>query len=129
MKIDYKTLLVYAVMGKGTGDIDNSVKMQEQGLAVSTGNQWNENWEWVKDELEKLSIEQLEAMFLTQELLPMAGNQTSASITITDVHDTNGPGIEVKADFEPPLNMEDPKFKPKPSAIYILKLADMIKEL
>jgi hypothetical protein len=34
------------------------------GLMKFTGNQWNENWDWVTSELEKMSEEQLFNLYI-----------------------------------------------------------------
>ncbi len=48
-------MLVDAIIGKGTGSIDNSIKMANLGLAEFCGNQWNEDWRWKREKLMELS--------------------------------------------------------------------------
>ena len=50
-----KVILVDAVMGAGFPSMDFADEMTKRGLARFTGNQWNEEWRWNRDSLEKLS--------------------------------------------------------------------------
>ena len=64
MVIDEKTLLIDAICGSGFGTIQFAIEMEKMGYARFTGNQWNEDWEWDKDMLTTLSIEQLKALHI-----------------------------------------------------------------
>jgi len=58
-----KAILVDAICGKGFRSIEFAIDMEKTGLARFTGDQWNPDWDWNKGELQKLSIEQLEALY------------------------------------------------------------------
>ena len=58
-----KQMLVDAICGRGFlsyGDADHYV---EQGMAKFTGNQWNENWDWIAAKLHALSNIELKEIY------------------------------------------------------------------
>lgn len=58
-----KALLVDAICGKGFKDMRFADNMVKLGLAKYTGNQWNESWEWGREELEAGSEEALQSLY------------------------------------------------------------------
>ena len=54
-----KELLIDALYGIGCGPNKVANYFEEKGLASFSGNQYNEEWEWSKVELKKLSMEDL----------------------------------------------------------------------
>lgn len=54
-----KKLLVDAISSCSFSSMQAADGYTKLGLATFTGNQWNEEWEWVKPGLEKLSFEEL----------------------------------------------------------------------
>jgi hypothetical protein len=63
MEFDYKTLLIDAICGRGTGSMENSDAMTQMGLAEFCGNQWNEDWRWKRDKLAELEIGELSEIY------------------------------------------------------------------
>lgn len=63
MEFDYKTLLVDAICGRGTGSTKHSDAMTKIGLAEFCGNQWNEDWRWKRDKLAELEIGELSKIY------------------------------------------------------------------
>ena len=56
MKIDLNKIdLINLVTSQTPDSIQQCDDYTKQGLMKFTGNQWNEKWSWMKDELEKLS--------------------------------------------------------------------------
>jgi hypothetical protein len=53
--------LVKGVKPKSMGVCDDYTK---KGLMKFTGNQWNEDWDWVTDELDKMSEEELFNLYI-----------------------------------------------------------------
>lgn len=58
-----RCLLIDAIIGKGFVSTQQACVMTEKGLAVFTGNQWNEDWGWKRDALEKLTTEELVKLY------------------------------------------------------------------
>ena len=58
-----KQILVDAILGKGFRSMQFAIDMTNAGLAKFTGNQWNEKWDWKKEELLKLPIDQLAVLY------------------------------------------------------------------
>lgn len=60
-----KNLIIDAIIGKGFYHINgyHPNDFADVGLAVFTGNQWNEDWEWNKEELKQLSTEELNSIY------------------------------------------------------------------
>lgn len=54
-----KKLLVDAIASCSFSSMQEADRYTKLGLAVFTGNQWNDKWEWVKPSLMKLSFEEL----------------------------------------------------------------------
>ena len=65
MEHSKESLLIDAIVGRGFRDISHAVEMQQAGFAKFSGNQWNEDWSWVKEKLEKLNEPQLEIIYNT----------------------------------------------------------------
>jgi hypothetical protein len=49
-----KELLIDAIVGAGFPTMEFAIQMEKSGLARFSGNQWNEDWEWRRDALNKL---------------------------------------------------------------------------
>lgn len=69
-----KKVLIDAIIGSGLGsytsnDISYFVK---QGLVTYTGNQWNESWEWNREELKKLTVYLLQKIYNRELEIPVA---------------------------------------------------------
>lgn len=58
-----KMIMVDAVIGTGFDSMDLADEMTQKGLARFTGNQWNEDWEWNRAELEKKSLQELSDLY------------------------------------------------------------------
>jgi hypothetical protein len=56
-------LYIDALLGAGTGDIDNSIRLEKLGFVEFTGNQNNEKWEWKKKYLHTLTLSELEKLY------------------------------------------------------------------
>ena len=54
-----KKLLVDAIASCSFGSMQAADSYTKLGLAIFTGNQWNDRWEWVKPGLMNLSFEEL----------------------------------------------------------------------
>jgi hypothetical protein len=54
-----KQLLIDGIVGKNFLSYEDAVKYERLGLARFSGNQWNEDWDWLKERLEKLTEEEL----------------------------------------------------------------------
>lgn len=54
-----KDIMLYALMGLGTGTIQQSAKFEKEGLAEFYGYQWNENFRWNFNKLTKLPMDRL----------------------------------------------------------------------
>jgi hypothetical protein len=50
-------------MGKGLSNKYLVIEMTKRGLAKFTGNQWGECWDWRREELDKLSLEELKNLY------------------------------------------------------------------
>lgn len=62
-----REMLIDAIIGRGFRTIRFACKMSKKGLAEFTGDQWNEEWTWKRDALQKLSIVELEKLYYGQE--------------------------------------------------------------
>lgn len=62
-KIKIMKHIVNAICQLGFTSMDHACDMEKLGLAVFTGNQWNENWSWKAEALEKLEEEHLIALY------------------------------------------------------------------
>ena len=58
-----KELLVDAIYGSGFASIDQADAMTKVGLAEFCGNQWNEDWQWLKDKLIELDEAELTEIY------------------------------------------------------------------
>ena len=58
----WKELITDAIVGAGV-PWDKSEALTALGLAKFTGDQWNPSWRWVRDELSKLSEDELWALY------------------------------------------------------------------
>ena len=58
-----KKVWVDAICGKGFPDCQFAGHMVKDGLAVFSGNQWNEDWKWKREKLEKLSTDELKMLY------------------------------------------------------------------
>jgi len=56
-------MLVDAICGVGLRTISYACKMERSHLAMFTGNQWNEEWEWDRERLEEMNIKELEDLY------------------------------------------------------------------
>jgi hypothetical protein len=54
-----KQLLIDGIVGKNFLSYEDAVKYERLGLARFSGNQWNEDWDWLRERLEKLTEEEL----------------------------------------------------------------------
>lgn len=62
MSVD-RLMLIHAIVGCGFGTWRFAEEMTQRGLARFTGNQWNEDWEWERGGLERLSDQELEELY------------------------------------------------------------------
>ena len=68
-----KAMMVDCVMGRGTPSCRaRCQEFVEQGLAKFTGNQHNESWTFIREELTELTIEQLAMLY--EELVTRSEN-------------------------------------------------------
>lgn len=58
-----KTLVIDAIVGIGFPSILLADECRKAGLAEFTGNQWNEKYEWRRDQLEKVELEKLQELY------------------------------------------------------------------
>lgn len=58
-----KTLVIDAIVGIGFPSMLLAEECRKAGLAAFTGNQWNECYEWRRDQLEKVSEEKLQELY------------------------------------------------------------------
>ena len=72
LKADYMPLSdrsIYLLAVKGLSPtINQCIDYTNKGLMKFTGNQWNEDWDWVDEELEKLTDDQLRQLLNTMEI-------------------------------------------------------------
>lgn len=59
----FKEIMVFAVAGAGFHSLEFALWAANEGLAKSTGNQWNESFEWIPEKLGALTIESLLQIF------------------------------------------------------------------
>lgn len=57
--------LIAMLKGAKNMSITTAMELEKKGLMKFTGNQWNENWDWVDSELQKMSDEQLYNLYIT----------------------------------------------------------------
>jgi hypothetical protein len=57
------TLFVNSIIGSGFKTQEFAVQMTERGLARFIGNQHNEAWAWIREEVEKLSAEDVRTLY------------------------------------------------------------------
>ena len=55
--------IIDAICGKGFGSMERAIKYEKMGFARFCGNQWNEDWEWDREMLRKLTPEVLEDIY------------------------------------------------------------------
>ena len=60
-----KGILVDAIVGAGIPSITFAIKAEKAGLAVFTGNQYNEQWAWKRGALGEADIDALHDLYLT----------------------------------------------------------------
>lgn len=65
---DLSELIVDAIRGVGFPTLATAIEAEQLGLAVFTGNQHNEHWVWVRDELRKLSEKQLQNIYVNLKI-------------------------------------------------------------
>lgn len=58
-----KTLVIDAIVGIGFPSVLLADECRKAGLASFTGNQWNDNYEWRRDQLEKIELEKLQELY------------------------------------------------------------------
>lgn len=59
-----KTLVIDAIVGIGfAGQITLASECERAGLAEFTGNQHNPDWEWRRNQLEKIDLEKLQELY------------------------------------------------------------------
>lgn len=58
-----KTLVIDAIVGIGFPSVLLADECRKAGLAEFTGNQWNEKYEWRRDQLEKIELEKLQELY------------------------------------------------------------------
>ena len=64
MKVDVdKTDLVNLIFSTSPNSMQECCDYTETGLMAFTGNQWNEDWSWVKSELMKMSENSLLTLY------------------------------------------------------------------
>jgi len=62
--VPIKDVLIDALRGYGFGsNMEFADRMVKKGLARFSGNQWNEDWQWETDQLVKLEIKDLVALY------------------------------------------------------------------
>ena len=61
--IDYKKLLIDAICARGVADIRICTKLTALGHMKFSGNQWNEDWKWIRARLEEHTIRALEKLY------------------------------------------------------------------
>ncbi len=68
--ISQLTLMIRVIIGTqlpmggiGMMDVPRKFKKMANELTPFTGNQWNENWKWSRNELWKMSVEDLTELF------------------------------------------------------------------
>ena len=63
-RVPIKDVLIDALRGYGFGsNMEFADRMVKKGLARFSGNQWNEDWQWETDQLVKLEIKDLVALY------------------------------------------------------------------
>ena len=65
---DPRTLLIDAICGIKVLDMDTCDKLTRLGYMEFCGNQWNEEWRWVRKNLEHAQMEMLEKIYNTFRL-------------------------------------------------------------
>lgn len=55
-----KELLIDSIILRGVSDMRTCIELTHLGYMRFTGNQWNEDWSWNREALERLSVEELE---------------------------------------------------------------------
>lgn len=83
MEINTKELLIDAICGTYPPSYSSVI----QHLVEYTGDQWNESWEWKREELEKLSTEYLEELY---NLLKDKGSKVYKQDLIITLEATDG---------------------------------------
>ena len=58
-----KNVLIDAIVGQGLPPAAHISKFEIAGLVRFSGNQWNPDWEWIRNALSKLSHEHLSAIY------------------------------------------------------------------
>ncbi len=61
---DDKELTINAIVGKGFLSVRDALNMQDRGLAIFSGNQHNEKWDWKRRGLEQLELKELKAILM-----------------------------------------------------------------
>ena len=54
-----KQILIDAIIGRGLNPYVDAIKYEKLGLARFCGNQWNEDWMWIREKLESLTETEL----------------------------------------------------------------------
>jgi hypothetical protein len=54
-----KELMIDAIVGQGFRSMQKAIEYEKLGYAKFTGNQYNEDWSWKRDELKKLTLDVL----------------------------------------------------------------------
>ena len=62
-----KYILIDAIVGKGLGYNYFAELMVKRGLAEFTGNQWNPDWAWNRQALDKLTTLELEEIYADKQ--------------------------------------------------------------
>ena len=59
-----KQMIIHALIGRGFNSCEMAIHYTNIGFARFTGNSHNEDWEWIIDELEKLTADQLYNLYI-----------------------------------------------------------------
>jgi hypothetical protein len=62
-EMNNKELYIDAICGLPFNSYGMAGEMEEKGYADFTGNQWNEKWDWNRNNLQKLSEKELEGLY------------------------------------------------------------------
>ena len=65
MKLYKKDLINLLIGAKRDLDTDMCLRLTAAGLMRQTGNQWNEDWDWNRSELDKMPEKELTDLYLT----------------------------------------------------------------
>jgi hypothetical protein len=60
---DRKNMIIDAICGLGFPTMDYADAMTKDGLAEYCGNQWNEDWHWIRPKLALLEEEELDKIY------------------------------------------------------------------